>query len=208
MEQHLAWNSNDNIGVRYLIGEVYLRKNKFAEARNILEGNASQDGYPPSIYSLALLEFSEDRIVQALTWLRRGVAENPYIAEALNGRIKPASHVRWHGSNYKGPDVVEDYMEEAESLWQRTSLALAFLDWAFNCSWGLRERADFAEVAEALARERDFEVRGQWIERQRALQRKITDKSSLDWLESAKDNASDNLYPWERKNHHSQRRSG
>jgi hypothetical protein len=179
-----------------------------AKARQILEANATHDGYPPSIYSLALLEFSEGRSVQALTWLRQGIAENPYIAEALNGRIEPVPHVWWHGSDFKGPDVVENYLRDAQKLWREAPFALAFLDWAFNYSKGLRERADFAEVNEALAREHDFTVRGQWIERKRTLQRKITDETSLEWLEDAKGNAPDHLYPWERVTHRPRRRNG
>lgn len=206
MEQHLAWNPDDNIGVRYLIGEAYLRRKMTAEARKVLEDNAAHGYYPPSVYSLALLDFSEGRLVQALTWLRRGIAENPYIAEALNGRIEPLSHARWHGSNYKGPDVVENYLEQAQGLWRQTPFALAFLDWAFNNARGLRERADFAEVAEALAREHAFDVRGRWVENEIALLRKITEKTSLEWLETSRFGASANLYPWERKDHRPQRR--
>lgn len=206
MEQHLAWNPNDNIGVRYLLGEAYLRKNKTVEARQILEANAAHDGYPPSIYSLALLEFSEGRAIQALTWLRHGIAENPYIAEALNGRIELAPHVWWHGSNFNGPDVVENYLEDAQELWQEAPFALSFLDWAFNCSNGLRERADFVEVNEALAREHDFDVRGQWIERKRALLKKISDETSLEWLKVFK--GSNVSYPWERGNRSPRRHGG
>ena len=203
MEQHLGWNPNDNIGVRYLLGEAYLRKKRTVEARKILESNSTEAGYPPSIYSLALLEFMEGRIVPALTWLRRGIAENPYIAEGLTGRFKPSPHAMWHGSNFREPEVVENYLEDALALWRQTPLALAFLDWVFNCSLGLRERADFVEVNEALAREGDFNARGQWIERQRTLQRGITEKSSLEWLEGVK--SPDNLRPWEKKNHHPRR---
>jgi len=198
MEQHLAWNPNDNIGVRYLIGEAYLRGRMRTEARKVLTENASQDEYPPSIYSLALLEFSEGRIVQALTWIRRGFALNPYIAEALNGRENPKPHARWHGSNHKGPDVVENYLESAQMLWEQAPHALSFLDWAFNASRGLRERAEFAEVAESLDIKSDFVERGLWIERERALKMGINEETSLCWLENSKSGDPYNLYPWEK----------
>jgi len=126
----------------------------------------------------------------------------------LNGRIEPAPHIWWHGSNFNEPDVVENYLEDSQKLWGEVPFALSFLDWTFNCASGLRERADFVEVNEALAREHDFDVRGQWIERKRALERKITDETSLEWLKGAKGNVSDNLYPWERGNRRPLRRSG
>lgn len=204
MEQHLAWNPNDNIGVRYLIGEAYLRKKKTAEARKILEDNASNNLYPPSIYSLALLEFSMGQVAQALTWLRRGITENPYIAEALiSGRIPVTLDTRWHKSNYQEAEMASYYLDESQELWAQTPFALFFLSWAFNCSRGLRERANFAQIAEALADERDFAQRGRWLERESSLTEEITDETSYEWLGmTPAGKKAPGLYPWERAKSH------
>jgi hypothetical protein len=37
--------------------------------------------------------------VAACTYLRRGIAANPYIAEGLTGRTALTEHLYWHASN-------------------------------------------------------------------------------------------------------------
>lgn len=108
LEKLLAWNPNDNQGVRYLIGSEYLRAGETEKAAVILEAEAHQ--YPPLHYELALLRFRAGDLVAAATSLRRGFVANGYIAEMLSGALAPAPLAIWHGWNFAEPETARDYL--------------------------------------------------------------------------------------------------
>ena len=58
---------------------------------------------PAHWYQAALIAFQQGDYVAACTYLRRGIAANPYIAEGLNGRTMLSEHLYWHASKVHGP---------------------------------------------------------------------------------------------------------
>lgn len=91
IEEHLAWNPNDNIGVRYLLGDAYLQAGDIVNARKAFSVGVSED-YPDNAYSLGLLEFRSENYSAAATALRVGFITNMYIAEMLTGRTVEKPH--------------------------------------------------------------------------------------------------------------------
>jgi hypothetical protein len=59
---------------------------------------------PAHWYQAGQIAFQQGDFVSACTYVRRGIAANPYIAEGLTGRTKINEHLYWHASNRKGPD--------------------------------------------------------------------------------------------------------
>ncbi len=76
----------------------------------------------------------------AYTYLRRGIAESPYIEEGLTGRTVLSEHLYWHASNLHGPERAVDYLVYAAFDWSPQEID--FVDWVFNTSTVLKERAE------------------------------------------------------------------
>ena len=55
--------------------------------------------------------------MSACTYVRRGIAANPYIAEGLTGRTKINEHLYWHASNRNGPEWATDYLSAPVCNW-------------------------------------------------------------------------------------------
>lgn len=201
MEQHLGWNPNDNLGVRFLLGDAYLMMpSKHKQARIHLTSIADQ--YPPARYSLGLLEFIEGNLVQSVTSLRKGIAENPYIAEAITGRTVLEPHPYWHSSSHETPSTAKNYRDFfGESIWAITPNANEFLDWLFSSSKCLKERAAYTEVREALTLEHDYHARGKMLNLMSALDRTISDRTSETWLRKAESRSGQEIWPWESDAH-------
>ena len=53
---------------------------------------------PAHWYQAGQIAFREGGFVSACTYVRRGIAANPYIAEGLTGRTKIYAHPYWHAS--------------------------------------------------------------------------------------------------------------
>jgi tetratricopeptide (TPR) repeat protein len=93
-QQMLAWCPMDNIGVRFLLGDIALLKgDHHAALQEYLKGAPNS---PAHWYQAALIAFREGDYVAACTYLRRGIAANPYIAEGLTGRTVLSYHLYWH----------------------------------------------------------------------------------------------------------------
>ena len=196
MEEHLRWNKNDNIGVRFLIGDAYLQAGMTQKARKALKNGAKD--YPPNAYSLGLLEFKEGQYVAAATALRHGFAGNQYIAEILTGRNAPKKHFFWHSTSNQDPDLAAGYLDsQCLKLWSETEGAVDFVDWLFNCSAVLKERAEFAEIREGLTYEHDFNTRGELVERHQNLLKKIDNSVSETLIRKVTDRYSTEHWPWQ-----------
>jgi tetratricopeptide (TPR) repeat protein len=101
-QQMLAWCPMDNIGVRFLLGDIALLQGDHKAAmKDYLKGAPNS---PAHWYQAALIAFRERDYVAACTYLRRGIAANPYIAEGLTGRTVLTEHLYWHASNVNGPE--------------------------------------------------------------------------------------------------------
>jgi tetratricopeptide (TPR) repeat protein len=94
-KQMLAWCPMDNIGVRFLLGDIALLQGDHKAAlKEYLKGAPnSPDCHPNAWYQAALIAFREGGYVAACTYLRRGIAANPYIAEGLTGRTVLSEHL-------------------------------------------------------------------------------------------------------------------
>ena len=102
VKQMLAWCPMDNIGVRFLLGDIALLQGDHQTAmKEYLKGAPNS---PAHWYQAALIEFRAGDYVAACTYLRRGIAANPYIAEGLTGRTVLSEHLYWHTSNVHGPE--------------------------------------------------------------------------------------------------------
>jgi tetratricopeptide (TPR) repeat protein len=124
-QQMLAWCPMDNIGVRFLLGDIALLKgDHHAALQAYLKGAPNS---PAHCYQAALIAFREGDYVAACTYLRRGIAANPYIAEGLTGRTVLTEHLYWNASNVHSPEWAVDYLESAACAW--TAEEIDFVDW-------------------------------------------------------------------------------
>ena len=194
MEKMLAWNPDDNQGIRYTIGSEYLRAGKPGEARAVFEAEGPH--YPPYRYELALLLLRKGSHKAAVTSLRHGFVENGYVAEILCGNPDPTPLAVWRGSSFADPDLAQDYVSRYGDLWHRTRGALAFLRWLHTHPKVMAERAAVLEWREALLRERDYELRGRIIEREEAAARRIDDGLSEEIVVTRTDRSGRPVLPW------------
>ena len=195
MEQMLAWNPNDNQGVRFLIGSEYLRAGEMAKAERIFSEQAAS--YPPYYYEQALLHLKAGDHVRAVTSLRQGFVANGYIAEMLSGNPDPAPLAIWHGSNFAEPEIARDYLDQFGDLWRRTSGAIYFLRWAHMHPKVLIERAAILECQVDLLWEHDFDRRGKLIDRMEAALARIDDVLSKEIVQPRQDRRGRPLKPWD-----------
>ena len=194
MERILAWNPNDNQGVRFLIGSEYLRIGETEKALHVFNGEA--DDYPPYHYERALLHFIRDETVAAATSLRRGFAANGYIAEMLCGMSAPMPLAVWHSSNLAEPETAIDYLELHGDLWRKTKGAVAFIRWLHMHPKVLTERAAILECKEALLWKRDLEERRVLVDREAAIVADIDDRLSNEIVKERTDLHGKPVFPW------------
>ena len=194
MERMLAYNPNDNQGIRYLLGPEYLRLGKRGEALQLLEREA--DHYPPYHYELALLHAQEGNWTAAATSLRRGFYANSYIAEILCGNPHPAPLSIWHGTNYSESGLAKEYISMYGESWRRKPDCLAFVRWLFNHPKILVERAALLECQEALLWEHDFERRMPIVERMQSIQDGIDEQISEQIVQRRLDRHDRSVWPW------------
>ncbi len=199
MEEHLLWNPNDNIGVRYLLGDAYLLAGKYSKARKFFIEGIKEDlvPYPNNDYSLGLLEFINGKYSAAATALRRGFVGNMYIAEMLTGRIVEKPHFFWHGSSDASVRNAKSYLLDQSmlDLWESIPQAIDFVDWLYNCAAVLRERLELAEIREGLTYEHDFAKRVPFVERGEVLRRSISKTAML--IQKVTDHRGEIRWPWE-----------
>lgn len=192
--QLLAWCPMDNLGVRYLLGDIaLLQGDRKAAMRAYLE-NAPES--PALWYQAALIALREGDYVPACTYLRRGIADNPYIAEGLTGRTTLLEHHHWHASNVNRPDWAIDYLESPACDW--TPEERDFVDWVFNASPVLKERADRMALHETLSHERSGEKRAARVIEAMGFVDRITDAVSKKMVVKVCNRFGVEVWPWDR----------
>jgi hypothetical protein len=67
----------------------------------------------------------------------------------LTGRTVLSQHLYWHASNVHGPEWAVDYLDSAACEW--TPEEIDFVDWVFNASPVLKERAEMMALHEKTA---------------------------------------------------------
>ncbi|MCX5512855.1 hypothetical protein C3941_02820 [Kaistia algarum] len=194
MEKMLAWNPNDNQGIRTLIGSEYLRAGDIEKADRFFADEAAH--YPPYHYERALLRFRAGDPVAAATSLRHGFVSNLYVAEILSGHPDPAPLAIWHGSNFSEPEIARHYLEYCGDLWRRTPGAIPFVRWLYTHPKVLIERASVLECQEALLWEHEFMRRGELIDRENAARERIDDTLSKEIVQNRTDRQGRQVSPW------------
>jgi tetratricopeptide (TPR) repeat protein len=196
IEEHLAWNPNDNIGVRLLLGDAYFMAGDTENAKRVLSSGL-EEGYPDNSYSLGLLEFKEGNFSAAATALRIGFLVNEYIAEILTGRSVEKQHFYWHSSSWRSVESAKCYLINQDMLtyWKSVPQAIDFVDWLYNCAAVMRERLQWAEIREGLTTEHNFSARGVFVDREEALRRRITKVTML--VQKITDRQGHTRWPWE-----------
>ena len=197
-KQMLAWCPMDNIGVRFLLGDIALLKGDHKAAmKEYLKGAPNS---PAHWYQAALIAFRETDYVAACTYLRRGIAANPYIAEGLTGRTVLTEHLYWHASNVIGPEWAIDYLERAAGHW--TPEEIVFADWVFSSSAVLKERAEMMALHEGLTYEWNAEKRDPYSLKQMTFIDRITDTLSKKMVRQIRNRYGVKFWPWERDGFH------
>jgi hypothetical protein len=135
--------------------------------------------------------------VAACTYLRRGIAANPYIAEGLTGRTVLTEHLYWHASNVHGPEWAIDYLESAACDW--TAEEIDFVDWVFNAAPVLKERAACMALNEGLSYEWDIEQRAPYALKSNVTVDRITDTVSKKMVRKVENRCGDKVWPWDRE---------
>jgi len=151
---------------------------------------------PAYWYQAGQIAFRQGDFVSACTYVRRGIAANPYIAEGLTGRTQINEHLYWHASTRNGPEWAADYLSAPVCDW--VPQEVDFIDWVFNSSVVLRERASLVEQHEGLTYERDAKRRQAFGMRSSNLMDKLTDGLSNAMVKRVQNRYGVEIWPWER----------
>jgi tetratricopeptide (TPR) repeat protein len=194
-QQMLAWCPMDNIGVRFLLGDIALLKGDHHTAlQEYLKGAPNS---PAHWYQAALIAFREGDYVAACTYLRRGIAANPYMAEGLTWRTVLTEHLYWHASNMHGPEWAIDYLESAACDW--TAEEIDFVDWVFNSAPVLKERAAWMALNEGRTYAQDADLRVMYSQKASSFLARITDTLSKKMVRKVKNRWGEEIGPWDRE---------
>lgn len=194
MEKMLAWNPNDNQGIRHLIGSEYLRAGELEKADRIFADEAAH--YPPYYYERALLQLRAGEPVSAATSLRHGFVANGYVAEILCGNLDPTPLAIWHDSNLAAPETAHEYVEHCSGLWHHTPGAITFVRWLHTHPKVMIERAGILECQEALLWEHDPIRRRKILDREDAARIRIDNALSEEIVQSRVDRYGRQVAPW------------
>jgi tetratricopeptide (TPR) repeat protein len=190
----LAWCPNDNLGIRLLMGDISLLNGDTKGAMKAYLNDAATS--PAHWYQAALIEFRRQNFVTACTYIRRGIAANPYIAEGLTGRTVINMHLYWHASSQFGPEWANDYLGASVCDWSPQEID--FVDWVFNSSAVLHERARLMELHEGLTYERDTTRRQSFISSSTYFPETLTNELSISMVKKIMTPYGVEVWPWER----------
>ena len=129
------------------------------------------------------------------TAFRRGFAANTYIAEILCGNLHPFPLAVWHNFS-GGPDTAEDYYATYHPLWGQYPEALLFVNWLYNHSSVLHERAEIIKCAEMLMQEDDFEICESILRQQEKLRERIDETLSEKIVQKCRNMNGEYVWPW------------
>lgn len=193
IEKILAYNPEDNQGTRWLLGSELLRTGDHERAFRVL--NEYADEFSPYWYELGLLHFLNGELEKAATAFRRGFTANTYIAEILCGNLHPFPLAIWYDFS-GGPDTAEDYYATYHPLWREHPEVLLFINWLYNHSSVLCERAEIIKCAEMLMQEDDFEICENIFRQQNELRKRIDDRLSEEIIQKCRNMKGEYVWPW------------
>jgi len=189
----LAWCPGDNLGARMLMGDISMMTGDTKSAmKSYLKETATS---PAHWYQAGQIAFREGDFVSACTYVRRGIAANPYIAEGLTGRTKINEHLYWHASTRNGPEWATDYLRAPVCDW--TPQEIDFVDWVFNSSAVLHERANLMKQHEGLTYERDAVRRSHFGLGIDHFVHALTDDLSKAMVKKVQNRYGVEIWPWE-----------
>lgn len=196
----LRWNPDDNQGVRFLIGDLQMMAGQVDAALKTFLKTAGHN--PVLWYSAALAAFRKEEFVDACTYLRRGIAGNPYIAEGVTGRTLLDNHLYWHSSNIHDTDFAVDYLNSPHATWSDEETD--FVDWVFNSSAVLKERAERMVLHETLTyvgteSSLSITTRGEASMALHALRENIDGEVSKVMVRQVRNRWGDLIWPWDRE---------
>jgi tetratricopeptide (TPR) repeat protein len=189
----LAWCPGDNLGVRMLMGDISMMTGDTKSAIKSYLKEAADS--PAHWYQAGQIAFREGDFVSACTYMRRGIAANPYIAEGLTGRTKINEHLYWHASTRNGPEWATDYLSAPVCNW--TPQEIDFVDWVFNSSAVLRERANLMDQHEGLTYEHDAVRRQPFALRSTYFVNELSDDMSKAMVKKVQNRYGVEIWPWE-----------
>ena len=130
---------DDSCGVRFIIGHALLRAGQQEQAQTWFAEHGPD--YSPYFYEAGLSFFQRDRLIEAATAMRRGIAINPYIAEMIFYGYQPNPYPVMHFWANEQPPLAKLYLGSYGEIWEDAVEAQRFLYWLFNQSNVLAERA-------------------------------------------------------------------
>lgn len=191
----LAWCPGDNQGIRFLVGDISLLMGDTKRALKTFLAEAASS--PANWYQAAQIMFREEDFIKACTYVRRGIAANPYIAEGLAGRTTLREHLYWHGSSQYGPDWASDFMDGPARHWVPEEID--FVDWVFNSAAVLRERAELMDLRQGVTYELDPDRRSWYFQRSWDFEGKIGDDISKSMVRKVRNLHGVETWPWDRQ---------
>ena len=130
---------DDSCGTRFIIGHVLLRAGEHEQAHTWFAEHGTE--YSPYFYELGLSLFHQDKLIEAATAFRRGIAINPYIAEMIFHGYQPNPYPVMHFWANEKPPLARLYLDTYGAMWEDAVEAQRFLYWLFTQSHVLAERA-------------------------------------------------------------------
>lgn len=190
----LNWSPEDNLGVRWLLPDIAFKSGKLDVARNKYLEFANE--LPEAWYQAGRIAFIQRDYVDACTFVRRGILANPYIAEGLTGRLILQDHGYWHGTNKVASEWAVNFLSGLSGNW--ADAERDFVDWVFNSSAVLRERATLVDLHEQLSTKLDYAARSGLVDRLLSHGAAFDPDLSSQMVHARTNRYGADYWPWER----------
>lgn len=180
-ERLLDLNPNDNQGVRYLIGDLYFLNGDLQKAESVFKQNPD---YPPYLYSYGLLQYSQQKPVDAISLLRKAILANVYISDFLRVKIPLIPYEIWHETNFEMPETAYPYIEMMTAKWMEFPGTLDLLQFLHVMEPSRFEIEQFYMLKNELyftdpgLDPGEFDVREEILDEMNEIKGRITDQSS------------------------------
>ena len=120
----LELNTNDNMGMRFVLGGFLVSLGRFEEVEPFL--NKSDDWSTFWIYTRVLTTFRKDDLMQAAELLKQAIEKNPFVPDYLTGRKAIYRHTG-DTITLGGEDEAVGYAEEYVQGWRLVPGAIEWL---------------------------------------------------------------------------------
>lgn len=128
-ERILAYNPDDNQGVRFIIGDLYLSIKNNQKADYYFKDNLD---FPPYRYSYGLSLFQQRRYIESIFQFWLGFYENIYILEHILDHYPIIKYDISHFTSDAMPEIAKQYYSMNFSLWFLEKKAKQFLQMIYE----------------------------------------------------------------------------